>query len=192
MTMLPMRQALGIGFSWRACDPLMLWRRFMGQPSRVGGLLGLEARHIGTVAESFSTFGRQLLGVIQGAVNVALPNFTRQLVEQLDAITVGIMNIKAVGHTMVDPAIELDATLLQERQLLEPRFPVWQGHGDVADRARHPGHAPFGRRRREAGVLDQCQVVVAQGAVAVIATVEAHLWRIRARRSGLQLADLLE
>src|SRR5262249_11894266 len=102
------------------------------------------------------------------------------------------MNIKAVGHTMVDPAIELDATLLQERQLLKPRFPVWQGHCDVADRAWHPGHGPFGRRRREARVLDQCQVVVAQGTAAVIAAVEAHLRRMRARRTGFQLAHLLE
>src|SRR5262245_27691636 len=48
-----------------------------GRPSRFGGLLGPEARHLGTVIEGLVAFGRQLLGVIQRRVNVALPNFTR-------------------------------------------------------------------------------------------------------------------
>src|SRR5262249_5379496 len=163
-----------------------------GQPSGSGGLLGFEGWHLGAVREGLDALGRQLLGVIQRRVDIALPDLTRQLVEQLDAVAVGIVDVEAVGHTMVDTAIEFDAAQLQERQLPQPRFTAWQGHGDVADCARHAGHGPLGRRWWEVGVLDQREVVMAQDAVAVVAAVEAHLPRVRNGRTRLQLAHLLE
>ena len=75
---------------------------------------------------------------------------------------------------------------------LQPRIAVWICDGDVADRARHSVHGPFGRRRRQVRVLDQGDVVVVHRTATVIAAVEAHLRWVGALRRGVDFTDLLE
>src|SRR5207253_4299941 len=140
-----------------------------------GDLRAPEHRVVGRVDERLRPFGRQPLREVLRRVDVLLPHLARQLVEHLDAVTVGVLDVDAVGHAVVHAAQELHALLLEELDLLEPRLAVGPGDGHVVE-AHAPGlHAPrvWGAvlRRR----LGQRQVVVRDPAVRIHAAVEAHL-----------------
>ena len=63
-------------------------------------------------------------GEVQRGVDVAFPHFARQFVQQLDAVAVRIVDVEAVGHAVLDAAVELHATLLQIGELAQPRLAV--------------------------------------------------------------------
>src|SRR4051794_25625038 len=76
-------------------------RRRIERPS--GLLLGrrrlAEGRHaFDAILEGFGTFRRQGLGPIEGAVDVAFPDLARQVVDELDAVAVGVVDVEAMGH----------------------------------------------------------------------------------------------
>ena len=51
-----------------------------------------------------------------------------------DTVTVGIVDIDAVGHAMIDAHVEFDAERLQMFQLLQPGVAVRHGERDVVGR----------------------------------------------------------
>src|SRR5258708_25961820 len=65
-----------------------------------------EMRVVGVVDERFVTFGRQVIGEIERALDVAAPGFPGCFVHHLDAVPVRVADIEAVGHGVVDPAVE--------------------------------------------------------------------------------------
>src|SRR6516162_4558300 len=80
--------------------PLALFGGFLG---------GAEHRIVGVVDKSLVALGRHRLGVVDRALDIVAPYLARQFVEHLDAVTVGIDDVEAVRHAVVDPALELDA-----------------------------------------------------------------------------------
>src|SRR5206468_8772399 len=85
------------------------------------GLLGSpEFRVIRVVDKGFVAFGRQLLGMAEGTLDVLAPDLARQLVEDLDAVAVGVADIEAVRHAVIDAAVELHTLAAQKGELLEP------------------------------------------------------------------------
>ncbi len=139
---------------------------------------------VGVIGEGLVAFRRQSLGIIERALNVVAPHLARQFVQHLDAVAVRVADIEAVGHAVIDPAMELDPLFAQPSELFQPGFAVRHRDRDVVDRDRHVEHRPFGRRLRQIRVLDQRDVVVVHLA-AMIAAVEAHV-------APARLADLLE
>src|SRR5215472_8313309 len=81
-----------------------------------------EARRVDAVDQRFRALGRQGFSPIDRAVDVVLPHLARQLVKELDAVTVRVVDVDAVRHAVVDAPIELDTSALQEGELLEPRL----------------------------------------------------------------------
>src|SRR5262249_41717508 len=110
------------------------------------------------------------------ALDVVAPHFARQFVEHLDAVAVGVDDVEAVRHAVIDAALELDAPRAQPSQLLQPRLAVRHGDRDVVDRDRLVAHRPFRRRFGQVRVLAQCDVVVVHAAV-VVARIKAQLRR---------------
>src|SRR3984885_7022091 len=89
-----------------------------------------EARRlVDLVDQRRVAFGRQVLGVVERGVDIAFPHVARQLVEQLDAVAVGVADIEAAGHAVIDPALELDVAVLQEGELPQPRLAAGRGDG---------------------------------------------------------------
>src|SRR3954447_18735393 len=87
MTMLPIRLALGIGFSCRGAGLLMLWRLAISRSLFRGGFGGAEDRHVfALVGKRGGAFGRQRDGEVQRGIDIAFPNLARQFVEQLHAV----------------------------------------------------------------------------------------------------------
>src|SRR6266700_1506602 len=75
-----------------------------------------EARRVlEIVLERRLALGRQSLEIIQARVDIAFPHLPRQLVEQLDAIAVGVADVDAVGDAVIDAHVKLDAARLQVR-----------------------------------------------------------------------------
>src|SRR5216684_4436074 len=151
---------------------------------RRGCLRLAEFRVVGVVDKGFVAFGRHRLGVVERALDVLAPYLARQFVQHLDAVAVGVADVEAVGHAVIDPAVELDAVLAQPGELLQPGFAVRHRNRDVVDRDRQVEHRPVLGRLRQVRVLAERDVVVVHLA-AVIAAVEAH-------RTAARLADLLE
>src|SRR5258706_6493507 len=88
------------------------------------GFGNAELRYVDLVDQRLGTFGRPLLGIVQGGIDIVLPILPRQFVEQLDAVAVRIVDVDAVGHAVIDLPAELHSSALHEGQLLEPRFAV--------------------------------------------------------------------
>src|SRR5271166_3876148 len=61
-----------------------------------------DSHAFGAILQRLRPFRRQRHVVIEGGVDVLLPYLPRQLVEQLDRVAVGIADIQAVGHAMLD------------------------------------------------------------------------------------------
>src|SRR5712672_338545 len=83
-----------------------------------------ELRHIDLVDKRFGTFGWPLLRIVQRSIDIVLPSFPRQFVEQLHAIAVRIVDVDAVGHAVIDLPAEFHSSALHKSHLLEPRFAV--------------------------------------------------------------------
>src|SRR5262249_10281585 len=149
-----------------------------------------EARRIGAVDQRLGTLGRQVFEPVDARVDVIFPHLARQLVQELDAIAVGVVDVDAVRHAVVDAPVELDALGLQECELLQPRLAARHRQCDVVDRDLTVGEHPLGRRR-QVRALDQGNRMVGQLAV-IDRAVEAHLRRQRPIRPRVQFADLLE
>src|SRR5262249_3347637 len=60
-----------------------------------------EARVLGTVGQGGVAVRRDPLGVVLRALDVVLPDLARQLVEDLDPVAVGILDVHAVRHAVV-------------------------------------------------------------------------------------------
>src|SRR5258708_6409810 len=54
-----------------------------------GGRLLPEGRAVGAVDQGFPAFGRQVLQVIDHALDIVFPHLARQFVEELDLVPVG-------------------------------------------------------------------------------------------------------
>src|SRR6266481_8008358 len=63
-----------------------------------GRLLPAEARGVGAVDQGLGALGRQGLAPVDGAVDVVLPHRAWQLVEKLDAVAVGVVDVDAVCY----------------------------------------------------------------------------------------------
>src|SRR4029077_13166050 len=107
-------------------------------------------------------------------LDIPAPDLARQLVEDLDAITVRVADVEAVGHAVIDAAVELDTLAAQKGELLEPGFAARHRNRDVVDRDRRLEHVPIRRWGRQVRVLAQGDVVVVH-LPAMVAAVEAHL-----------------
>ena len=92
-----------------------------------GFLRGAEHRVVRVVDKGLVAFGRHRLGVVDRALDVVAPHLARQFGEHLDAVAVGIDNVEAVRHAVVDAALEFDALHAQPSQMLQPRLAVRQG-----------------------------------------------------------------
>src|SRR5215469_18284140 len=90
-----------------------LCRRLFCPRAETGRLLDL-------VDQRGFAFGRQVLGPVERSVDVVFPHLAPQFVEQLDTVAVGVANIDAARHAVIDPAFEFDAAALQELELLQP------------------------------------------------------------------------
>ena len=116
------------------------------------------------------------------------PDLTGQVVEHLDAVTVRVVDVDAVGHAVVDARVDLHTLFHEECDLLLPGLLVGVGDRDMVHRARAAEHSPLLGWLRKLGVLDERDVVVV-----VLAAVEAHLGAGWQRGVALvDLADLLE
>src|SRR6516164_5229048 len=91
-------------------------------------LFRAKHRVIGVVDKGLVAFGGQLLGMAEGSLDVVAPDLARQLVKNLDAIAVGVADVEAVGHAVIDAAVKLDPLAAQEGELPEPRFAVRHGY----------------------------------------------------------------
>src|SRR5438105_14485532 len=102
-----------------------VWGAISGPPMSGGNARRLaEARVVRAVGQRGLGVGRDALGVVLGALDVVLPDLARQLVEDLDAVAVGIGDVHAVGHAVVDAQVERHAALLEERDLLQPALAI--------------------------------------------------------------------
>ena len=156
-----------------------------------GGMTPLEHRIVRLVDQRLGTFRGEHLCVVLRGVDVAPPDLARQLVEHFDPVTIGIRDVDAVGHAVVDPPVELHALRLEKRHLLEPRLAIRPGDRHVIDAGAARHQIPF--RPHPVGAvalrhLAERQIVMADVAMRVDAAVEAHR---RARPVGrrLQLGD---
>src|SRR5947208_7658299 len=102
-----------------------------------------ELRVIGVVDKGLLAFGRQLLGVAESTLYVLAPNLARQLVEDLDAVAVGVADIEAVRHAVIDAAVELHTLAAQKGELLEPCLAARHRDRDGIDRNRRLEHVPI-------------------------------------------------
>src|SRR5215471_3704173 len=94
-----------------------------------------EGRYtLSAVLKSLRTFGGEVFHVVQRALNIVLPDVLGQVVHELDAIAVGIVDVEAVGHAVLDPAVEFHTFLLQVGEVLHPGLSAGHGDGDVVDR----------------------------------------------------------
>jgi hypothetical protein len=94
-----------------------------------------EARGVFQIVDQrFLALGRQQLEIVQAFVDVGFPHLARQFVQQFYTVTVGVVDIDAVGHAMIDAHVEFDAERLQMFQLLQPGVAVRHGERDVVDR----------------------------------------------------------
>src|SRR5258706_448534 len=75
---------------------------------------------VGVIGEGLVAFRRQSLGIIERALNVLAPHLARQFVQHLDAVAVRVADIEAVGHAVIDAAMELDALFAQPSELFQP------------------------------------------------------------------------
>src|SRR6185437_2102459 len=58
-----------------------------------------EVRHaLDAVLERFGALGRQRLRVVQRALDVVLPDLAREVVDELHAVAVGIVDVETVRH----------------------------------------------------------------------------------------------
>src|SRR5664279_204954 len=190
MMRFPILLAFGIGFSWRGLRPLMLWR-FGTATSLTGRRRGTKDRYLDAVDQGVRPIRRQQLRIVQGRVQIPFPHLARQVVEQFDAVTIGIVDIKTVSHAMFDSSIELDAFCLQIIQLAQPCVPARIRDGNVVDSRGHSKHLPICRRRGKVWVFHQSEFVVVH-AVFAFPAVEPHLGWIWTAGCFLELADLLE
>ena len=78
-------------------------------------LAGAEALVVGAVVE---VVGVEVLEVVEGGVDVALPHLGRDVVEHLEAVAVGIGDVGGVGHPVVAADDELDAVAFMWRSWL--------------------------------------------------------------------------
>ena len=125
------------------------------------GIALAEALVVGAVLE---VVGVEVLEVVQGGVDVALPHLGRHVVDHLDAVAVGVGEVRRVGHPVVAAADELDAVGLHVAELVEPRLAVRVADGEVvhADALAGPStNRPGGGNRSGIVHLDQGEVVVA-------------------------------
>src|ERR1700737_726594 len=79
-----------------------------------GRLLPAEARGVGAVDQGLGTLARQVFEPVDTGVDVVFPHLARHFVEELDAVAVRVVDVDAVGHTMVDPPVELAPPALRE------------------------------------------------------------------------------
>src|SRR6516162_7657795 len=149
-------------------------------------LFRAKHRVISIVDKGLVAFGRQLLGMAEGALDIVAPDLARQLVKDLDAIAVRVADVEAVGHAVIDAAVKLDPLAAQEGELLEPRFAVRHRDRDMVDGDRRLEHVPILGRRWQIRVLAEGDVVVVH-LPAVVAAIKAHLAVAPQRQ-----ADLLE
>src|SRR5664279_1120902 len=159
MTRFPILLAFGIGFSWRGLLPLMLWRFGMAS-SLTGRGRGTKDRYFDAVDQGVGSIRRQQLRIVQSRVQIPFPHLTRQVVDQLDAVTIGIVDIKTVSHAMFDSSIELDAFGLQVTQLAQPCVPARIGNGNVVDSRGHSEHRPFCGRQGKVWIFHQSEFVM--------------------------------
>src|SRR5712691_10608124 len=96
--------------SERPGEPVAL----LGLPSSLHSGRRPEPRIVGAVDERGLVVGWQAFGVVLGALDVVLPDLARELVEDLDAVAVGIRDVHAVGHAVIDAQVELHAALAEE------------------------------------------------------------------------------
>src|SRR5664279_5756831 len=190
MMRFPILLAFGIGFSWRGLRPLILWR-FGTATSLTGRRRGTKDRYLDAVDQGVGPIRRQQLRVVQSRVQIPFPHLARQVVEQFDAVTIGIVDIKTMGHALFDSSIEFDAFGLQIIQLAKPCVPARIGNGNVVDSRGHSKHLPIFRRRGKIWIFHQSEFVMVY-AVFAFPTVEPHLGWIWTVRCFLELADLLE
>src|ERR1700730_13422175 len=122
----------------------------------------------------------------EGALDVLAPDLARQLVQDLDAVAVGVADVEAVGHAVIDAAVELDTLAAQKGELLEPRLAARHRNRDMVDRNRRFEHVPIRRWGRQVRVLAESDVVVVH-LPAMVAAVKAHL-----AVAPQRYADLLE
>ena len=69
----------------------------------------LEDGVVRPIDQRVGAFGRERLREVLRAVDVVLPHLARQLVEDLDAVPVGIRDVHAMGHAVIDAPEELHA-----------------------------------------------------------------------------------
>src|SRR5262249_7401868 len=74
-------------------------------------------RVLEVVLERGLALGRQYLEVVEPGIDIAFPHLPRQFVEQLHAVAIGIADVDAVGHAVVDAPMEFDAARLQVLEL---------------------------------------------------------------------------
>src|SRR5437764_12719977 len=101
-----------------------LYPAFKGRLLRGGRRGPAEMRVMRVVGEGRLALGRQILDEIERALDVVAPDLARQFVQDLDPVAVGITDIEAVGHAVIDPAVELDPLVLQPGELFQPGLAV--------------------------------------------------------------------